>query len=346
MRQPHPASRLAYPLLLALILLSATLDRPRALAREVSRPPSGSPAVANDLPVSARGLLLRPVGVAPSPWAAESARLAAGTELAVNGQTRLRVGLRQVTVYRVATAGPAIVQGWVAADAVLLRSGTVPLIDPRDDADGRAERRGAGVAPSASAPAPPTVAVMRIARDDLPAWLPESVRRWEAPIADAARRHGIAPSLLAIVVLVESGGWSQAISPAGAYGLTQLMPATAAEMAAATGRNEAASGWRDPVINIDLGAAYLAAQSRAFAVDAKGDEREQVRLIAAAYNGGPGRLRRSLDSWNAPLPTETQRYQRWVVGMWDERRSDQSQHFEEWRAAGGERLLVAASAAD
>ena len=60
----------------------------------------------------------------------------------------------------------------------------------------------------------------------------------------------------------------------------------------------------------------------------------------------PGRLRRSLDSWNAPLPTETQRYQRWVVGMWDERRSDQSQHFEEWRAAGGERLLVAASAAD
>ncbi|HBY44409.1 MAG TPA: lytic transglycosylase domain-containing protein [Brevundimonas sp.] len=94
-------------------------------------------------------------------------------------------------------------------------------------------------------------------------------------VAAAAERHGLDPKLLHALVLTESAYRPDARSPAGAGGLTQLMPATALEL-----------GVRDrfdPVENLMGGADYLARQIVRF-----GD----LRLALAAYNAGPGRVAR------------------------------------------------------
>lgn len=94
-------------------------------------------------------------------------------------------------------------------------------------------------------------------------------------IARAADRHGLDPKLLHALVIVESAYRVDAVSPAGAGGLTQLMPGTAADL-----------GVRDRFDveqNLSGGADYLARQMLRF-----GD----VRLALAAYNSGPGRVAR------------------------------------------------------
>ena len=99
------------------------------------------------------------------------------------------------------------------------------------------------------------------------------------PFADAitraADRHGLDPKLLHALVIVESAYRVDAVSSAGAGGLTQLMPGTAADL-----------GVRDRFDveeNLSGGADYLARQMLRF-----GD----VRLALAAYNSGPGRVAR------------------------------------------------------
>ena len=109
-----------------------------------------------------------------------------------------------------------------------------------------------------------------------------------AEIQAAAGRHGLDPKLLAALVAVESAFKADAVSPAGAVGLAQLMPATAAELGVADRR--------DPAENLDGGAAYLARQLARF-----GD----VRLALAAYNAGPARVA-SADG--VPDIAETRRY--------------------------------------
>lgn len=94
-------------------------------------------------------------------------------------------------------------------------------------------------------------------------------------IEAAAERHGVDPKLLHALVLVESRYDPDACSPAGACGLTQLMPGTARDLGV---RNRF-----DPADNLDAGANYLARQMTNF-----GD----LRLALAAYNAGPGRVAR------------------------------------------------------
>jgi soluble lytic murein transglycosylase-like protein len=92
-------------------------------------------------------------------------------------------------------------------------------------------------------------------------------------VSRAADRFGLDPKLLRALVVVESGSRADAVSKAGAAGLTQLMPATAAAL-----------GVRDrfdPSANVMAGADYLARQLLRF-----GD----LRLALAAYNAGPSRV--------------------------------------------------------
>ena len=123
--------------------------------------------------------------------------------------------------------------------------------------------------------------------------LPELDQPYAAEIEDAARRHRIDPKLLRALVAVESAHRAQAVSPAGAAGLTQLMPATAAEL-------EVRDRF-DPVANLRGGAEYLARQLVRF-----GD----VRLALAAFNAGPERVARL---GRVPHIAETQAYVRDVV---------------------------------
>jgi soluble lytic murein transglycosylase-like protein len=140
------------------------------------------------------------------------------------------------------------------------------------------------------------------------AWLPQSVKRWSPEIEKAARAYDVDPELLAIVTMVESNGDAKAVSPAGAVGLVQVMPKTAAKIAAA--RGEAAGDLRDPTTNLALGASYLAEQLHAFGT---------VELAAAAYNAGPDAVSAWLDG-RADLSEETLHYKAKIAKLWQARR--------------------------
>jgi soluble lytic murein transglycosylase-like protein len=171
-------------------------------------------------------------------------------------------------------------------------------------------------------------------------WLPHSVRRYGPLIDEASFRHGVDANLLAVMVLVESGGDAFATSPKGAMGLMQLMPATARDIATERGMPmHVDARLYDPAYNIDLGAYYIARQMRRFW---NGDALESVTRAAGAYNGGPARMARHLDR-GEPLPEETLRYQRWVAGMWSERFMPTSAAFNGWWQAGGERMVAKAT---
>jgi len=105
----------------------------------------------------------------------------------------------------------------------------------------------------------------------------DSVQRWGGQIEAAARETGLAPELLLAVMVQESSGRPDAVSPRGATGLMQLMPETAREV----GVTDAL----DPAQNIKGGARYLAKLRERFAGD--------LELVLAAYNAGPGNVTRA-----------------------------------------------------
>jgi soluble lytic murein transglycosylase-like protein len=107
-------------------------------------------------------------------------------------------------------------------------------------------------------------------------------------LEQTAARYGLSPLLLEALVWQESRWHSGAVSPKGAVGLTQLMPATAS----ALGVNP-----HDPVANLDGGARYLRQMLDQFGGD--------VVKALAAYNAGPGRVQRS---GGVPAIAETQAY--------------------------------------
>ena len=100
--------------------------------------------------------------------------------------------------------------------------------------------------------------------------------RFDAEIQAAASRNGIDPALLKALIRAESNFNPRAGSPAGAQGLTQLMPGTA--------RSLGVTDPFDPKQAIEGGARYLAQQLRAFGGDAS--------KALAAYNAGPGAVQR------------------------------------------------------
>ncbi len=90
-------------------------------------------------------------------------------------------------------------------------------------------------------------------------------------LSKAGQAHNLDVDLLASVVKAESGGNARAVSRAGARGLMQLMPATAAEL-----------GVKDsfaPEQNVSGGTAYLDALLT--------DYHDNLALALAAYNAGP-----------------------------------------------------------
>lgn len=118
--------------------------------------------------------------------------------------------------------------------------------------------------------------------------------RYAALLAEVAGEHALDVALLHAVVAQESGYDPAAISPAGAVGLMQLMPATA--------RRFGVRDRFDPRQNLRGGAAYLAWLLRRFDDD--------VSLALAAYNAGEGAVRRYGNA--IPPFAETRAYVRQV----------------------------------
>ncbi len=111
----------------------------------------------------------------------------------------------------------------------------------------------------------------------------------------AGAAHGIDPALLAAVASVESSFRPDAVSPAGAQGLMQFMPATAAELGVDP---------FDVASAIDGAARYLRSNLDRFG---------SIELALAAYNAGPGAV--SQHGGIPPYP-ETQNYVTDVTRAW------------------------------
>ena len=112
---------------------------------------------------------------------------------------------------------------------------------------------------------------------------------FDAQINAAAASNGIDPALLKGLVSQESGFNPNARSGAGAVGLTQLMPGTAASLGV--------TNPLDPAQSLQGGAKYLREQLDRFG----GDE----QLALAAYNAGPGAVQKY---GGVPPYAETQNY--------------------------------------
>lgn len=110
-----------------------------------------------------------------------------------------------------------------------------------------------------------------------------------AAIQEAAFQHGVDPRLAVAVAKAESGLSANAVSSAGAVGIMQLMPDTAADMGV--------KNIYDPRQNIDGGVRYLRQM-----IDSFGGDTEKA---IAAYNAGPDAVVRY---GNIPPYTETQNY--------------------------------------
>jgi hypothetical protein len=250
-------------------------------------------------------------------------RVAAGTRLGVGGRVAFSAGLWRVDALWVSLGSAGgVLQGFVPAESVVIVAGTAPPLDL------------SGIDLS-------TMAYAATGASGNIAWLPEAVSRWEPLFSQAGARHGVDPDLLAIVALVESGGRADVTSGAGAIGLMQVMPGTAADIARWRGLEvDLPQALSDPALNVDFGGYYLARNMRLFGdlEDAAASEAGVARA-AAAYNGGPGAAQRWLDG--AGLPAETEAYQAFVVGMWRERTQRRSATFERWCRAGGQHLVPA-----
>jgi soluble lytic murein transglycosylase-like protein len=143
-------------------------------------------------------------------------------------------------------------------------------------------------ATGASLSAPSTLTAPAPTASELPSGTP-----FAAEITAAAKANGLDPALLAGLIKQESGFNPTAGSPAGARGLAQLMPATAAGLGV--------TDVLDPVQSINGGAKYLAQQLKTFGGD--------VAKALAAYNAGPGAVQRF---GGIPPYAETQNYVRIV----------------------------------
>ncbi len=158
------------------------------------------------------------------------------------------------------------------------------------------------VTPQAAAPAPP-----------LP---PQLVRFFEASsgyqraqplLREASRQHGIDYELLKALIVAESGFDPAAVSPKGAIGLMQVMPATAERWGVrGDARTPIGRKLADPQVNVRTGSRYLRHLMDLFP--------GQLDLALAAYNAGEGAVQRAGN--RIPPFRETQNYVKTVMQLY------------------------------
>jgi hypothetical protein len=134
-----------------------------------------------------------------------------------------------------------------------------------------------------------------------------SYKTAKAALRDASNKHAIDYELLQALIATESGFDAQAVSPKGAMGLMQLMPATAQRYGvAADKRSTIEKKLFDPRINIAAGSRYLRDLIAMFP--------GQIELALAAYNAGEGAVQRAGNK--IPNYKETQNYVQTVLQLY------------------------------
>lgn len=126
-------------------------------------------------------------------------------------------------------------------------------------------------------------------------------------LREAASTHQIDYELLQALISAESGFDTHAVSPKGAVGLMQLIPATAQRYGVTADANHSvAKKLTDPQINIRAGAKYLRDLLALFP--------GQPELALAAYNAGEGAVQRAGN--RIPNYPETQNYVKTVMQIY------------------------------
>ncbi len=120
-------------------------------------------------------------------------------------------------------------------------------------------------------------------------------------VDEAARLHGIDPLLLHAMAHVESRHRVQAVSPAGARGLMQVMPGMARDQGVAR-----PAALHDPRTNLAVAATHLKTLQARYGND--------LELVLAAYNAGPGAVERH--GRQVPPYPETRRYVQAVMATY------------------------------
>jgi soluble lytic murein transglycosylase-like protein len=146
---------------------------------------------------------------------------------------------------------------------------------------------------------------------------------WSDEILEWSHEYHLDPNLIALVMQIESCGYAQAHSHAGALGLFQVMPFH-------FGHDE---NPYDPATNATRGLSYLARSMEL----ANG----RLDLALAGYNGGHLMIQNAPSLW----PEETQRYVYWGVQIYNELGKYDAipPTLQEWLDAGGEQLCKKAA---
>jgi len=130
----------------------------------------------------------------------------------------------------------------------------------------------------------------------------EDLDLYDADFVANQRRTGVPAELLKAVCIAESRMNPNAVSPAGARGLMQIIPSTA--------RALGVTDSFDPTQSITGGATYLAKQVETFG---------SYPLAVAAYNAGPGAVH---EYDGIPPYAETQTYVKRVIGLYEHLRDN------------------------
>ena len=126
-------------------------------------------------------------------------------------------------------------------------------------------------------------------------------------LREASREHGVDMELLQALIATESGFDPGAVSPKGAVGLMQIMPATAERYGVTADRKApVAAKLADPRTNVRTGTRYLRHLIHRFP--------GQLDLALAAYNAGEGAVYRAGN--RIPNYRETQNYVKTVMQLY------------------------------
>jgi len=125
------------------------------------------------------------------------------------------------------------------------------------------------------------------------------VTKFDEYISNASNKHNIDPALIRAVIKAESNFNHRAVSPVGAQGLMQLMPATASQLKVDDAFH--------PEQNIDGGVRYLSYLLRLY--------RGNLTLALAAYNAGEGAVAKY--HYQVPPYQETKNYVKRVMNFYN-----------------------------
>ena len=225
---------------------------------------------------------------APANIGSQPAKHAAGVET-VKASAAAVAAADPVTIYLVGGASFEVDEANEGADGVWYRRGNLSIFVDRARVE-RVERGRTEAAEETAAASPSSVRRER-------RWSTGSVRL-DQLIRQNGARHAVDPYLIFLVMEQESHFNSRAVSSAGARGLMQLMPGTAARFGV---RNS-----NDPAQNVGAGTRYLKLLMRKF--------NNRVDLVLAGYNAGEGNVMKF--GYRVPPFRETRNYVRKIGGRY------------------------------